>query len=95
MLERFGVKIDEALQLPDCPARFVHVMVWYAELARQRRQAVGGVHPLVWADMGEWARAKNQHPTPAEWEMIERLDVLFREAAARHKPAEKRGRSSR
>lgn len=91
MLERWGVKLDPSLHVPDCPARFAHLMIWFAQLARQRRQAMSGVHPFVWADMDAWARRTKQHPTEPEWDLITQLDTLFRDAAQRHKPADKSG----
>ena len=91
MLERWGVKLDPSLLIPDCPIRFAHLMLWFTQLARQRRQSMGAAHPLVWADMDAWSRNTNQQPSPDEWDLITQLDTLFRDAAARHKPADKPG----
>jgi hypothetical protein len=89
MLERHGIEVDPSLELPDCPAPFAKLMLWFGDLNRRRRQAVSGVHPLVWADMDAWARRMRERPTSTEWDLIGQLDDLFRAAAAKHKPKDK------
>lgn len=89
MLRRHGVKIDDALELPECPLELEHVMDWFAELRAWSRQGMTGIHPLVWSDAGEWARAMRVRPTAAEWRMLQQLDTRFRAAAEKHKPKDK------
>jgi hypothetical protein len=81
MLERHGIEIDPSLQLPDCPVPFVHVMFWFQQLSRQRRQAMAGAHPFVWADMQAWSQLTGERPQEHEWDMIAELDHRFRKAA--------------
>ena len=94
MLRRHGIEPDASLEVPECPGALAYLMTWYEELRAFGRQAMAGVHPLVWADVGEWARAMRVRPSPQDYRILMQLDFRFRDAAAKNKPADKPKRPS-
>lgn len=92
MLRAHGIEIPAGLEPPECPPELAHLMDWFDELRAWGRQALQGVHNIVWTDADAWARRMQVAPRPSEWRLLMQLDNRFRAAAAKHKPADKPGR---
>ena len=68
---------------PGCARELLYLLEWFGELSAARGAGVAGPNPISFAEIAAWARLTGADPSPAEVQILRRIDAAFLAALTR------------